>query len=104
MAAESVNFRIALDRPGAAASRRADHMNQFAGGPIFYIMQMGATRDTAYSGPPDVLRPQVRKASLSPIAHGILPPRNAGDDGAGVSYDDLKFIPAIVDHEEAVSG
>ena len=47
--------------------------------------------------------PQVRKASLSPIPHGILPPCDAGDDGARVGYDDLKFIPPIVDHEETVS-
>jgi hypothetical protein len=32
-----------------------------------------------------------------------LPPYGAGDDGARVCFDELKFIPAVIDHEEAVS-
>ena len=32
-----------------------------------------------------------------------LPPYDAGDDSARVCFDELKFIPAVIDHEEAVS-
>jgi hypothetical protein len=37
------------------------------------------------------------------VSHWKLPPCDAGDDGTWVCYDDLKFIPAISDHEEGVS-
>jgi len=56
---------------------------------------------------------QGRKPLLFPVVPWILlflsiykwklPPYDAGDDGARVCFDELKFIPAVIDHEEAVS-
>ena len=43
------------------------------------------------------------KPSSSPVAAWKLPPHEAGDDGARVLTDSLKFIPALIDHEGEVS-
>jgi len=37
------------------------------------------------------------------VSHWKLPPCDGGGDGAWVCFDDLKFIPAIIDHEEGVT-
>src|SRR5215469_10797496 len=40
-----------------------------------------------------------RKPSLSPVTHWKLPPQDAGDDGTRVGFENLNFIPVIIDHE-----
>ena len=80
-----------------------------------YHPSRAAARDTACSpasghlgrqgpGPQAIIVPVVPWILLFLSTYNWkLPPYDAGHDGTRVCFDELKFIPAVIDHEEAVS-
>ena len=94
------NLSVTGDLLGTAAS--ADHMRHCAGEQLASSPAGSRPRNSMFPGPVH-LRRKGRKPSLFRGARWKLPPCDSRDDGARVCPDELKFIPALIDHEEDVT-
>lgn len=99
-------FRVVRDPLGTVTS--ADHMYCCAGEQILIIAAGPPPAIQHVASPLDICVCQGLKPSFSRVITWIwlfsfwrLLTCAAGDHGARVCYDDLEFVPAIIDYEES---